>query len=357
MKFSSFLDDPEIATERAIAAIRRAQSISAQAQSTHERFVDVLARRHLMHISDQLDMVSLAGRSALRSVGTLQQRLTARPQPKMSPFVSALSRACLNHVIRSAEEAFRSMTPLIDLSARKHGVPSKLDAAEPPRPLSFQPDRQPKRTAAGCVCDSQCRHRGRPFTWCPVSRDKACPVAVDLVPRDAAGADHRVAGVNDEYTSWKIWDYCDPHPPQDLAPIAVHAGGYCAPRFDLLRRYLSDATFHDENGELKWPLIPNVDRLALEAMISHEQARETGALAPLCTRTPSSGPFHVCPIQPMDWTGTQSSPLTWAGSRNWDFCVPPLPPRKNGQLFGQILLGGQSPAVSMVQVTDPRSFL
>ncbi|CAE7295761.1 rpl22 [Symbiodinium pilosum] len=115
----------------------------------------------------------------------------------------------------------------------------------------------------------------------------------------------------------------DTVPEQELTS---HLGCECAPRPDVLQRYMDDPLFHNlETGEIDIEKIPFKDRIAVEAMQNYMENGED-----LCQQTPHSGEFLVCPVA-KGCAGSNVSgpggalPSGWfagVSGKSWDFCAP-----------------------------------
>ncbi|CAE7614658.1 rpl22 [Symbiodinium natans] len=107
--------------------------------------------------------------------------------------------------------------------------------------------------------------------------------------------------------------------------LTSHLGCECAPRPDVLQRYMDDPIFHNlETGEIDIEKIPFKDRIAVEAT---QNFLENGG--DLCQQTPHSGQFLVCPVA-KGCAGSNVSgpggalPSGWfagVSGKSWDFCA------------------------------------
>lgn len=123
---------------------------------------------------------------------------------------------------------------------------------------------------------------------------------------------------------------------EDEAPeeeLTSHLGCECAPRPDVLDRYMDDPLFHNlETGEIDIEKIPFKDRIAVEAMQNYQ---ENGG--DLCQQTPHSGEFLVCPAA-KGCAGSNVAgpggalPSGWfsgVSGKSWDFCAPAARPAES----------------------------
>lgn len=223
----------------------------------------------------------------------------------------------------------RRLYPLVDVAATgTYSAPSLLDALDAPHPPGFQAPKGPSPvTSAGCTCaeTSECSSKGRDFDWCKVKETLPCALRSEKSVFDASGADHRIAAAGPPV---KFWDYCAredvPHRADTSSvPATAHPGSTCSARADILQRYFKDRAYQNKSGEFDPKLVPQQDRVAVEAMLKLEKQKALDDLpAKLCIQTPSSGAHHICPIAAATEGQTGSE---WSRTHSWDFCVPPRP--------------------------------
>lgn len=101
--------------------------------------------------------------------------------------------------------------------------------------------------------------------------------------------------------------------------------------------YFHDPAYRDKDGTFIWDRVPWRHRLALEAMVkmkmlndatstdsaaAADELAERGEGDPgasrLCVKTPSSGPFKICPTAQRG----EGAPSGWCSRRSWDICIP-----------------------------------
>jgi len=201
-------------------------------------------------------------------------------------------------------------------------VQDPAPANEPPLPIL--------ETSSGCTCDptAKCALQGQPFTWCRVGTAEE-PTCMKLdAATDPSGRDHSL-GVQGRH-----WDYCVPpaemegkeESKAEAEELTSHLGCECAPRLDVLQKYMDDPLFHNmETGEIDIQKVPFKDRITIEAMQKYLQDG-----GDLCQQTPSSGQFLACPAA-KDCAGSNVAgpggalPSGWfsgVSGKSWDFCAP-----------------------------------
>jgi len=198
-------------------------------------------------------------------------------------------------------------------------------AGEPPLPVV--------ETSSGCTCDptAKCALQGQPFTWCRVGTSEEPSCGELEAASDPTGRDHALG------VQGRMWDYCVPHQMEQpdtqegVEELTSHLGCECAPRMDVLQKYMNDPLFHNmETGEIDIQKVPFKDRITIEAMQKYLQDG-----GDLCQQTPSSGQFLACPAA-KDCAGSNVAgpggalPSGWfsgVSGKSWDFCAPvPEPP-------------------------------
>ncbi|CAK9045869.1 unnamed protein product [Durusdinium trenchii] len=202
-------------------------------------------------------------------------------------------------------------------------------AGVPPLPVS--------ETSSGCACDAtaKCALQGQPFTWCRIGAEEEPTCSKLEAAQDPTGRNHALG------VQGRMWDYCVPPASEAAGHEAdanqqqvqqpekeqtTHVGCECAPRPDVLEKYMEDPLFHNmETGDIDLEKVPFKDRITVEAMQKYLQ--EGGDL---CQQTPSSGQFLACPAA-KDCAGSNVAgpggalPSGWfsgVSGKSWDFCAP-----------------------------------
>eukprot|EP00929_Paragymnodinium_shiwhaense_P045690 TRINITY_DN23310_c0_g1_i2.p1 TRINITY_DN23310_c0_g1~~TRINITY_DN23310_c0_g1_i2.p1 ORF type:complete len:646 (-),score=186.96 TRINITY_DN23310_c0_g1_i2:82-2019(-) len=354
------------ANARAELGVRRAQLAAAEAQALNVRLKDQKVSRllqsvreashHLLREVPRADADGSSLPSAISKVnrhrmelerawkafdaGIASEEQCIGALEKMAGDVSEAQRA-LDGTVGRASALLRRVWRTADVANRPVAAISKEDMLDiPPAPgakLSavMRGEKDPPATAGGCTCmkESECASRGREFNWCVVQDGRPCPIKRDFTSRDAAGADHRIAGSVPQLS----WDYCVP-PKVALAAqhedaIPVHPGGQCADRTDVADEYFNNPAYLGKDGQFDFQKVPWKDRLALEVM-AKKHSLEQGSLeaaddkateqgedndkppSDLCMKTPSSGPHKVCPI-----VCKEGAAGSWCKQRSWDICL------------------------------------
>eukprot|EP00927_Polykrikos_kofoidii_P028850 TRINITY_DN25063_c0_g1_i2.p1 TRINITY_DN25063_c0_g1~~TRINITY_DN25063_c0_g1_i2.p1 ORF type:complete len:579 (+),score=103.16 TRINITY_DN25063_c0_g1_i2:31-1737(+) len=279
-------------------------------------------------------------RAALKSIradSRLLQEDLASPPVAGQPF---LKKAHLDRLAADAARASNLLAEAVKPAQRAARRLANMDVAPTPVRV-FSDDVQegargiatgeapepPASTSGGCRCDSssRCALRGQPFSWCRVPN--TCLKDAD----DPLGTSHSLSKLPPSAEASGEWDYCVPLSAQQLEPNAskvAHFNCRCAPRNDIVERYVHDSDF-TKGGKVVIERVPLKDRLTLEAMSQYKGGE-------LCRPTQSSGNFSVCPVAkecssvgPDTGKGAAgtggASPSAWftgVSGRSWDFCVP-----------------------------------
>lgn len=334
------------ATDKAEAELRSAQAAAAEAETLHAVLRTQRASRATAALLEALQRLPKVKpvEASLAAMNRDLNNLLSSNSPAVSSQTAVKQRhESLETLARHASSAavetkalaersrvlLRRLHPLVDVaSTGTYTAPSLLDVLDAPHPPGFQAPKGPSPvTSAGCTCaeTSECSSKGRDFDWCKVKETLPCALRSEHSVFDASGADHRIAGAGPPV---KFWDYCAredvPHkadsPP---VPATSHQGSTCSARDDILQRYLKDRAFQNQSGEFDPKLIPQQDRLAVEAMLKLEKQKALdGSPVKLCIQTPSSGSHRICPIAAATEDNSGSE---WSRTHSWDFCVPPRP--------------------------------
>jgi len=355
---SSFSDTLQEASLQAKQELLYAQETASKAHTLHTRLLNLRVSRLAESLMGTLRFVQRAAPAMQRELGAVVRvghelsgaAGVAKEQEFLVPAFHSVNAAAtqVSKVRHGIWSLLRQVRILADQITPSHIAPSTEDALDAPhdkqehQELDAPHDEQEHqeldaphdekehqeqselRTAADCTCDdgSLCAQRGRPFYWCKTKESAARGLAGSAALHDPAGADHRVAG-SEQPT--RLWDYC--HPPvlpeaeggSGPSALAVHEGGKCEFRDDLLDKYMDNSEYKTKYGVFQWSKVPWRDRLALEALV-HPDSIVQG----LCVTTPSSSGLHICPVS-CDTeisSGSEERNPEWCSSHSWDFCVP-----------------------------------
>lgn len=238
-------------------------------------------------------------------------------------------------------------------------------------------------TSSGCYCDpgAQCGLQGQPFNWCIVHRGNEIDGDECLLAKnpdnykDPLGRTHVLKydphapppDLMEAYLPPKTgetartakeffpplegvdrhWDYCTA--PQAAAEEqehgltrikTSHTNCHCAPRDDILQKYLHDPQYLNKDKTINFAKVPFNDRITVAIMkLMKDNPDES-----LCQTTQDSGNFFVCPVShdclgvnrsgnsflPRSGNSPSSAWFTGTSPRSWDFCSPPAPVGEGG---------------------------